>query len=201
MSVFRRAMVYLGLVDDDYDDYGSYEDPQIGPAAGAMHGTQPVPQTNAPMGAPTGAVGRGFTRGPAEQPQYEQNPASAIRTLPRDGGRDEGGGLVSVTPKPSVVRPISPDRAAKVHVVEPADFGDAKEIGDRFKAGQPVIVTLQGRPDELRRRLVDFCSGVVYVLDGSMNQVTKGVYLLTPSNVEVSAEEKRRLQEQGLYRG
>ena len=59
-------------------------------------------------------------------------------------------------------------------MVEPTDFGDAKEIGDRFKAGQPVIVTLQGRPDDLRRRLVDFCSGVVYVLDGSMKQVTRG---------------------------
>jgi cell division inhibitor SepF len=99
-----------------------------------------------------------------------------------------------------VVRPIAPDKAAKVHVVEPADFGDAKEIGDRFKAGQPVIVTMQGQPDDLRRRLIDFCSGVVYVLDGSMKQVTRGVYLLTPSNVEVSAEEKRRLQEQGLFR-
>ena len=49
--------------------------------------------------------------------------------------------------------------------------------------------------------MVDFCSGVVYVLDGSMKQVTRGVYLLTPSNVEVSAEERRRLQEQGLLRG
>ena len=191
MSVFRRAMVYLGLVDDDYDDYGTYDDPTAGVPVGApgpapMQSTQPAPQ------------GARFPRGAVEQQQYEQPaPASAIRTLPRES-REEG--LVGVTPKPAVVRPISPEKAAKVHVVEPADFGDAKEIGDRFKAGQPVIVTMQGRPDDLRRRLVDFCSGVVYVLDGSMKQVTRGVYLLTPSNVEVSAEEKRRLQEQGLFR-
>ena len=132
--------------------------------------------------------------------QYDPKPASAIRTLPRESGAGRGHGPGHRQPRPAVVRPISPDKAAKVHVVEPADFGDAKEIGDRFKAGQPVIVTLQGRPAELRRRLVDFCSGVVYVLDGSMKQVTRGVYLLTPSNVEVSAEEKRRLQEQGLFR-
>jgi cell division inhibitor SepF len=201
MSVFRRAMVYLGLVDDDYDDYGSYDDPQAGPAAGPMHGTQAAPQSNAPIGVQGGpAPGGRFARGGPEPQQYDP-PASAIRTLPREGGREDTIGLVTVTPKPSVVRPIAPDKAAKVHVVEPADFGDAKEIGDRFKAGQPVIVTMQGRSDELRRRLVDFCSGVVYVLDGSMKQVTKGVYLLTPSNVEVSAEEKRRLQEQGLFRG
>ncbi len=193
MSVFRRAMVYLGLADDDYDDYGAYEEPQ-GTAAGQMHGTQTAQPASAQ--AP-GAAGR-FTRQAPEQ--YDPGPASAIRTLPRDPGREESTGTVTVTPRPSVVRPISPDKAAKVHVVEPADFGDAKEIGDRFKAGQPVIVTMQGQPDDLRRRLIDFCSGVVYVLDGSMKQVTRGVYLLTPSNVEVSAEEKRRLQEQGLFR-
>jgi cell division inhibitor SepF len=182
-------MVYLGLVDDEYDDYGAYDDPQ------SMH-TAPAPVAPQ-MPAPAPAPSRSLRTAP--EPQY-QEPASAIRTLPRDPGRDEGMGLVTVTPKPAVVRPLTPDKAAKVHVVEPADFSDAKEIGDRFKAGQPVIVTLQGRPAELRRRLVDFCSGVVYVLDGSMKQVTHGVYLLTPSNVEVSAEEKRRLQEQGLYR-
>jgi cell division inhibitor SepF len=183
-------MVYLGLVDDDYDDYGTYDDTAGVPASAVPTAPQPAPQQ--PIGAP-GRIAR-----PAPEPAYEApQPASAIRTLPRES-RDEG--LVSVTPRPAVVRPISPEKAAKVHVVEPADFGDAKEIGDRFKAGQPVIVTMQGRPDDLRRRLVDFCSGVVYVLDGTMKQVTRGVYLLTPSNVEVSAEEKRRLQEQGLFR-
>lgn len=193
MSVLRRAMVYLGLVDDEYDDYAPYEDPQGEMAAGPMAGPQGGPAP-APQG---GSLAARVTRGPE---QFDPNPTSAIRTLPREGAREEGMGLVTVTPRPAVVRPLSPEKAAKVHVVEPTDFGDAKEIGDRFKAGQPVIVTMQGRPDDLRRRLVDFCSGVVYVLDGSMKQVTRGVYLLTPSNVEVSAEEKRRLQEQGLFR-
>jgi cell division inhibitor SepF len=192
MSVFRRAMVYLGLVDDDYDDYGTYEDPQSTMPAMQSQGGQVAPQAPSPGPPPPARTLR-----TAPEPQY-QEPASAIRTLPRDSGRDEGSGLV-VT-KPSVVRPLTPDKAAKVHVVEPRDFGDAPKIGDRFKAGQPVIVQLQGQPDELRRRLVDFCAGITYVLDGSMKQVTRGVYLLTPSNVEVSAEEKRRLQEQGLFR-
>ena len=197
MSVFRRAMVYLGLVDDDYDDYGAYEDPQSVHAAPTQGG--PVaPQMPQSGVSPGPAPARNLRAAP--EPQY-QEPASAIRTLPRDSGRDEGLGAVSVvTPKAAVVRPLTPDKAAKVHVVEPRDFSDATKIGDRFKAGQPVIVQLQGQPDELRRRLVDFCAGVVYVLDGSMKQVTRGVYLLTPSNVEVSAEEKRRLQEQGLFR-
>jgi cell division inhibitor SepF len=99
------------------------------------------------------------------------------------------------------VRPIpSPVQNAKVHVVAPAKFADAQEIGDRFKNGQPVIVNLQSADRELGRRMIDFCSGVTYALGASMDKVADQVFLLTPSNVEVSAEEKRRLQERGLYR-
>ena len=89
---------------------------------------------------------------------------------------------------------------AKVHVVAPAKFSDAQEIGDRFKNGQPVIVNLQSADRELARRMIDFCSGVTYALGGAMDKVADQVFLLTPTNVEVSAEEKRRLQERGLYR-
>ncbi len=85
-----------------------------------------------------------------------------------------------------------------MHVVAPAKFADAQEIGDRFKNGQPVIVNLQANDRELARRMIDFCSGVTYALAGSMDKVADQVFLLTPSNVEVSAEEKRRLQERGL---
>ncbi|MGK3936779.1 cell division protein SepF, partial [Enterococcus faecium] len=77
---------------------------------------------------------------------------------------------------------------------------DAQEVGDRFKSGQPVIVNLQAGDPQLSRRMIDFCSGVTYALGGSMEKVADQVFLLTPSNVEVSAEEKRRLEERGLYR-
>jgi len=63
-----------------------------------------------------------------------------------------------------------------------------------------VIVNLQGAESSLGRRMIDFCSGVTYALGGAMDKVADQVFLLTPSNVEVSAEEKRRLQERGLYR-
>ena len=181
MSVFRRAMVYLGLVDDDYDDYQPYDD------------TQPV----APARPQRGPV-------PMEVPDVRLDPAAGggIRTLPREPGgvgMAEGMSSVTVQPRPAVVRPIVPVQS-KVHVVEPAGFGDAQEIGDRLKASQPVIVTLQAVDPDLSRRLIDFCSGATYVLGGSMERVAKNVFLLTPSNVEVSAEERRRLQERGLYR-
>jgi cell division inhibitor SepF len=114
-----------------------------------------------------------------------------------------GGSLITSRPVTSAasVRPIpAPVQNAKVHVVAPAKFADAQEIGDRFKNGQPVIVNLQSADRELGRRMIDFCSGVTYALGASMDKVADQVFLLTPSNVEVSAEEKRRLQERGLYR-
>jgi cell division inhibitor SepF len=87
-----------------------------------------------------------------------------------------------------------------VHALAPTGFNDAKEIGDRLKNSQPVIVNLQGVDRELARRLIDFSSGLTYGVGGQMEKVADSVFLLTPSNVEVSAEEKRRLQERGLYR-
>lgn len=84
---------------------------------------------------------------------------------------------------------------AKPHVVAPSSFGDAQEVADRFKSNQPVIVNLQGIDRDLARRLVDFAAGVCYALNGHMEKVTTGVYLLTPSNVKVSAEDRRRLQD------
>ena len=84
--------------------------------------------------------------------------------------------------------------------MEPKGFNDAQEVGDRLKAGQPVILNLQGVDRDLQRRLIDFSSGLAYALNGTMSKAADQVFLLTPSNVEVSDEEKERLQARGLYR-
>ena len=86
-----------------------------------------------------------------------------------------------------------------MHVVEPQGFNDAQEVGDRLKANQPVILNLQGLRRELQRRLIDFSSGLAYAVGGNMQRVADQVFLLTPSNVEVSQEEKDRLQARGLF--
>jgi cell division inhibitor SepF len=117
---------------------------------------------------------------------------SSVRTIPREESS------FTVQPRSAVVRPITPLQSAKVHVVAPGGFNDAQEIGDKLKASQPVIVNLQGSDRDLSRRLIDFASGLTYGLGGQMERVADQVFLLTPSNVEVSAEEKRRLQERGL---
>ena len=96
-----------------------------------------------------------------------------------------------------MVRPIAVTPNAKPHVVVPTSFNQAQEVADKFKGNQPVIVNLQAADRDLARRLIDFASGLCYGLAGQMEKVANQVYLLTPSNVEVSAEERRRLQERG----
>lgn len=164
-------MVYLGLVDDEeYEEYEPYED-----AA-----PKPPPRRAAAV---------------AEPAMEPQEMAASVRTLPREP--DSG---VTIQPRSAVVRPIAPIQNPKVQVVAPGGFNDAQEIGDKLKANQPVIVNLQGANRDLARRLIDFASGLTYGLGGQMDRVAEQVFLLTPSNVEVSAEERRRLQERGLYR-
>jgi cell division inhibitor SepF len=100
----------------------------------------------------------------------------------------------------TVVRTVpAPQLTPKVHVIDPQGFNDAQEVGDRIKAGQPVIVNLQGLDRSLQRRLVDFCSGLTYALDGTMSKAADQVFLLTPSGISVSQEEKDRLRGRGLY--
>ena len=98
----------------------------------------------------------------------------------------------------SSVRPISPESAgARVHIVAPGRFADAQEIANRLMNNQPVIVNMQSADRDLQRRMIDFCSGVTYALSGGMERVADEVFLLTPSNVKVSDEERQRLADRG----
>jgi cell division inhibitor SepF len=88
---------------------------------------------------------------------------------------------------------------ATVHLVVPRSFNDAQQIADKFKESIPVILNLQGSDQDLSKRLIDFASGLTYALDGGMQRVADKVFLLTPRNVEVSAEERARLLERGGF--
>jgi cell division inhibitor SepF len=119
----------------------------------------------------------------------------AVRTIVRESEQP----AVTLRPqRSSVVRPVpGPIVSAKPQTVTPHSFNEAQEVADKFKDGQPVIMNLQTLDRDLSRRLIDFASGLCYGLAGQMEKVAHQVYLLTPSNVEVSAEEKRRLAERG----
>jgi len=97
---------------------------------------------------------------------------------------------IEAVPNPSSV---------KVHLVLPRSFNDAQQIADKFKQGIPVILNLQGADNELSKRLIDFASGLTYALNGGMQRVADKVFLLTPRNVEVSAEQRAQLLERGGF--
>jgi cell division inhibitor SepF len=87
----------------------------------------------------------------------------------------------------------------RVHIVVPNSFNDAKDVGDKFKDSIPVIINLQSVDAALGVRFVDFTSGLIYALDGGMQRIADKVFLLTPHNVEVSAEQRAALIEKGFF--
>ena len=110
----------------------------------------------------------------------------------RSYGAQEGSARLRAVPDQQVP-------PARVSVINPASFNDAQALADRFKRQQPVILNLQQADAELSRRMVDFCSGLTYALDGNIQTVANRVFLLTPRNVEVSAEERKRLAERAFF--
>src|SRR5947209_15607468 len=136
-------------------------------------------------------------------------PEPAAETLARRPGRDlearrearreapprrQGG-----RSRPRSIEAVPSPATAQVHLVLPRSFNDAQQIADKFKQGVPVIVNLQNADQDLSKRLVDFASGLTYALNGSMQRVADRVFLLTPHNVEVSAEERARVLERGGF--
>jgi cell division inhibitor SepF len=171
-SFMQKALQYLGLKDIDSD--GFYEDDDPGePRPGNTRTTYPEANGDAPA---TGTV-------------------ATVRPLVRDDYREAGSSAGR-----GIVRPIVTQRQTKPQVVAPARFSDAQEIGDLVKANHPVIVNLQTSDRDLARRMIDFCSGLTYALSGTMEKVADQVFLLTPSNVDIPPEERRRLAEPGVFR-
>jgi len=176
-SFIKKSMAYLGLVDDydDYDDYDSRPAP-----LGARQRPAAVEPEDEPAPSPTGRI----RVTPASQPT---GPVTAVAQPP----------VARQSTSPSV-KISTPDAGARVHIVAPARFADAVEIANRLMANQPVIVNMQTADRDLQRRMIDFCSGATYALSGGMERVADEVFLLTPSNVKVSEEERQRLADHGL---
>ncbi len=143
-----------------------------------------------------------------EVPRYDEPPvrsrnddAPMVRTVrPHDRERESnhpaGRGVVRQMPGAQQAPAAAP---RQVHVVEPRIYDDAQQFADRFKGGVPVIVNLRSTEPKHASKILHFASGLVYGLNGRMQRVAESVYLITPFNVEVSADEKRRLAESGFY--
>ena len=172
-DTWHRALVYFGLAEDPaYAEDDFYE----------------------PDTAPQGQV---YDAPP-------QRPAPVSRLSERRRARDEIDDIFAEDdPGPSrsrMLRPVGNGGAdVQVHLVTPNSFNDAQEVADRFKQSVPVILNLQTTEGELAKRLIDFASGLTYALEGGMQKIADKTFLLTPHNVEVSAEEKARLVEKGFF--
>jgi cell division inhibitor SepF len=136
--------------------------------------------------------------------RYRERPN--VRRLQQRRRRDEFDDIFAdEAPRSSretrVLRPVQNGGrgGAQVHLVIPKSFNDAQQVADQFKDDVPVILNLQGSDTDLSKRLIDFASGLTYALDGGMQRIADKVFLLTPRNVEVSAEERARLIEKGFF--
>jgi cell division inhibitor SepF len=179
-DLWSRTLVYFGIAeeDDDWDEDGYVTNEEL------------------------------------ERTYSDRERANVRRLQPRrrqefDDWTDSGESAAEAT-RPRTLGRVQPQRPAQlraapsaanvqVHLVVPRSFNDAQQIADKFKAGVPVILNLQGADQELSKRLIDFTSGLTYALDGGMQRVADKVFLLTPRNVEVSAEERARMLERGFY--
>jgi cell division inhibitor SepF len=150
-------------------------------------------------------------REPEQELESRNRERPNVRRLSSRRRRDEIDDIFGDDPPASerrttVLRPVGgASRAAngrgevRVHLVVPKSFNDAQDIADKFKDAIPVIINLQGSESDLSKRLIDFASGLTYALDGGMQRIADKVFLLTPRNVEVSAEERAALIEKGFF--
>ena len=166
-SLFNKALVYLGLVDEDQMD---------GADSGYVDREAPAPERTRP--APSQLDG-GRRVVPA---------AASSRTVAARRGSE---------PSIAGVRQIRPEAQADILVID--EFGDAKILADRVRDRVPVVLDFRRVDDELDRRVVDFSSGLIYALDGTMSRVGKGLVLVLPPSTKIDVEEKRRLASLGAY--
>jgi cell division inhibitor SepF len=196
-TMWRKAMLYLGLgPDEEYDDYDpGYDDPA--PA----RSSQP-PVLHEPEHHQQSAVGAVRPMAPARPDPGPSDFASQVGAGMGGGGigavtPSGGGGMGGARPRPKVVRPMPVASTARPRVVVPTSFNQAQTLADTFKGGQPVVMNLRQADREVSRRLIDFSSGLCYGLGGRMEKLDGQVYLVSPSSVEVTEDERERLRDRG----
>jgi cell division inhibitor SepF len=182
-DLWSRTLVYFGIAEED-EEY--LEDEELYSAEESMEQSyreRPNVRRLTPRRRSSGLDD--WTDSQDYQPEPRAVPARRGRASPAPATRH-----IEAVPNPNAVR---------VHLVLPRSFNDAQQIADKFKQAIPVILNLQNADTELSKRLIDFASGLTYALDGGMQRVADKVFLLTPRNVEVSAEQRAQLLERGGF--
>jgi len=179
-NVWERALVYFGIADDeDWDEDVYYEDeePHADPYASRNVRQLPARRT------------RSNYDDDWTDPEPSPGPQRTSVLRPRLTDQKSSRNL----------EPVRGPGTSQVHLVIPRSFNDAQQLAERYKAGVPVILNLQSADSELSKRLIDFASGLTYALDGGMQRIADKVFLLTPRDVELSAEDRARMLERGFF--
>ena len=187
-DVWNRTLVYFGIAEDEeWDEDGLETQEELERdyrSRSSRQNVRRLPRRREPEGWTDESTS-------VEQPRQRFRPRAGV------AARAER----APDPAAQCRRPRSADGASRtsVHLVLPRSFNDAQQIADKFKDSVPVILNLQSADNELSKRLIDFASGLTYALNGSMQRVADKVFLLTPRNVEVSAEERARMLDRGGF--
>jgi cell division inhibitor SepF len=173
-DTWHRTLVYFGLAEEEDPRYEPVREPE--PEAELEDRYRDRPNVRRLQRRRRDEIDDIF----ADEPRGSRRDTRVLRSV-GDNGRSTAAGDI------------------QVHLVIPKNFNDAQQIADQFKDSIPVILNLQGTDTDLSKRLIDFASGLTYALDGGMQRIADKVFLLTPRNVEVSAEERARLIEKGFF--
>ena len=173
-DTWHRTLVYFGLAEEEDPRYEAIPEPE--PEAELEDRYRERPNVRRLQRRRRDEFDDIF----ADEPSGGRRETRVLRPVGGNGGSRAGGDI-------------------QVHLVIPKSFNDAQQIADQYKEGVPVILNLQGTDTDLSKRLIDFASGLTYALDGGMQRIADKVFLLTPRNVEVSAEERARLIEKGFF--
>ena len=181
MPIWKRTMDYLGLgPDDTYDDYDEPEAPSRQRGA-----REPDPRGQRQLGREAEFTVDAVAPRPSF-PSRDFDASAAARRPRADNAAHRDNSGVQIRPNSQPQPPQQPalrsvpGGSMEPHTVRPRRFDQAQEVADKFKDGQPVIMNLEGADRGVARRLIDFASGICYAMDGSMEKVATGVYLLKP---------------------
>lgn len=225
MSALRKAGVWLGLIEDEADD-AAYEAEFEGAASARQRarsrryedGYPPEEDQPAPRvvrGDGDRPAERVATRRDAVEPRPGLLPGRAgggndtVRSITREL-RDSRDSTVNFPTRDNLalapeIRPPEPvvagaERRYHITTLHPTTYREARTIGEHFREGTPVIMNLTEMEEADARRLVDFGAGLAFGLRGTMERVTNRVFLLSPANVHVTAEDKAKIAEGEFFR-
>jgi cell division inhibitor SepF len=197
MGALRKAGVWLGLVEDDDAAYGERGYEERGYRYGEDFAEEEEVE-EAPVSATRTRV--------SERLAAEREARSTVRPITRPTTspalsyptRDNLALAPQVRERPAVT-PEDDDRPYQITTLHPTTYNEARTIGEHFRDNVPVIMNLTEMDEADARRLVDFAAGLAFGLRGTIDRVTNRVFLLSPANVQVTAEDRAKIAEGGFF--